>query len=776
MIFLLLILGKVNYALNMLWEEMDVRGVVVFDSDGDGRDEVYAMKNFDGVGSTLIKKTEKGEWFYRARYPGDVGSLVGVFDCDGDGVEEIFTRKTENDTAYLYILSPDGRIKKKKFISTGKDRDGDGKWSGYVDGVLPFDHNGDGIYEILCVYDVGWDASPRGIVLIDGRTFENIWNFRIGPSISTQHDVFIADMNGDGYDDIVVGGFAYNNGNVTDISDDYHTYVHVISNQGKLLWQWKGRKGIGKAIVAVGDIGWDFRKEVILIDKSFGGGRNIPDTIYIFNNKGEMMAKRGFFMTFSNSIQLSDVDFNTKKEIVVGVIGESKGQLLLLDHNLNILKFAKIFKENKGLEPIKVVDLNRDGEEEIIAIAGNSAGRAINPEKIVILDRYFNIKAIDEFKGSEILTLKDEDIFRLILIKGTGFSIYSYEKKPFRLVFKLSNPFILSIFIIILLLLGFYGGVVITRRKRRILIKSLDSLNSGICILGPGNKVIYKNAVFDRVINGKRFEKLLSEIKKGRSVKEKIKKNGVYYYISIFNKEDITTIILSPEPYREYAERIFRWAELAKHFTHSIKNQIWGVLMGIEEVGRKVRKKELKEILSEIHEEINKIITSANNLSAFSKLPEPVIKRGDLNKLVEKVVNKFKGRFKDVNFIFQKGELPPLNFDEKLTEIAIENILKNAVESLEEKRTILIGTFVEELPDSRKRKIKRYASLMIQDTGRGIPKEIIKRVGEPYFTTKRQGSGLGIYITKQILKEQGAELYLSSKEGKGTRVTIRFPL
>ncbi len=65
---------------------------------------------------------------------------------------------------------------------------------------------------------------------------------------------------------------------------------------------------------------------------------------------------------------------------------------------------------------------------------------------------------------------------------------------------------------------------------------------------------------------------------------------------------------------------------------------------------------------------------------------------------------------------------------------------------------------------------------MIQDTGRGIPKEIIKRVGEPYFTTKRQGSGLGIYITKQILKEQGAELYLSSKEGKGTRVTIRFPL
>jgi signal transduction histidine kinase len=62
-----------------------------------------------------------------------------------------------------------------------------------------------------------------------------------------------------------------------------------------------------------------------------------------------------------------------------------------------------------------------------------------------------------------------------------------------------------------------------------------------------------------------------------------------------------------------------------------------------------------------------------------------------------------------------------------------------------------------------------------KDTGEGIKEEDLERVFEPYFTTKKNGIGLGLAITRRIVRAHGGEVILKSESGKGTEVTIKIP-
>ena len=67
--------------------------------------------------------------------------------------------------------------------------------------------------------------------------------------------------------------------------------------------------------------------------------------------------------------------------------------------------------------------------------------------------------------------------------------------------------------------------------------------------------------------------------------------------------------------------------------------------------------------------------------------------------------------------------------------------------------------------------------LTVRDEGRGIPEEIMSRIKEPFFTTRREsgGTGLGLYIVDSIIKEHRGELTFSSGSGRGTRAVVAFP-
>jgi signal transduction histidine kinase len=70
---------------------------------------------------------------------------------------------------------------------------------------------------------------------------------------------------------------------------------------------------------------------------------------------------------------------------------------------------------------------------------------------------------------------------------------------------------------------------------------------------------------------------------------------------------------------------------------------------------------------------------------------------------------------------------------------------------------------------------QQFAMLTLQDTGRGMPEEVVEKVFVPFYTTKIGGTGLGMVFVRQIVDEHRGVITLESKVGRGTTVTIRLP-
>jgi signal transduction histidine kinase len=104
--------------------------------------------------------------------------------------------------------------------------------------------------------------------------------------------------------------------------------------------------------------------------------------------------------------------------------------------------------------------------------------------------------------------------------------------------------------------------------------------------------------------------------------------------------------------------------------------------------------------------------------------------------------------------------------DDKRIQQAILNVLLNAIQALSKGGTIEIC-----LDDNPK-----YAVLVVEDNGGGIPKKNLKEVTKPFFSTKKHGSGLGMSIVNTIVQEHGGKLEIESTLGSGTRVLVSIPL
>jgi signal transduction histidine kinase len=101
-----------------------------------------------------------------------------------------------------------------------------------------------------------------------------------------------------------------------------------------------------------------------------------------------------------------------------------------------------------------------------------------------------------------------------------------------------------------------------------------------------------------------------------------------------------------------------------------------------------------------------------------------------------------------------------------LLKVAIAHLVRNALEATSPQGEIHVTTMVD----------PSHTSLVIRDTGRGMPPEVLSKIFEPYFTTKVGGTGLGMVFVRQIIDEHRGTIDLASEVGQGTTVTIRLPI
>ena len=110
--------------------------------------------------------------------------------------------------------------------------------------------------------------------------------------------------------------------------------------------------------------------------------------------------------------------------------------------------------------------------------------------------------------------------------------------------------------------------------------------------------------------------------------------------------------------------------------------------------------------------------------------------------------------------------IPRIEFDARLVKQALLNLVQNAFAAMDDGGRLLIYSKNE----------GDFISLIIKDTGCGIPEEKLSKIFEPYFTTKASGTGLGLTLVYKIMKEHNGDIHVKSEVGKGTEFILEFPV
>jgi PAS domain S-box-containing protein len=141
----------------------------------------------------------------------------------------------------------------------------------------------------------------------------------------------------------------------------------------------------------------------------------------------------------------------------------------------------------------------------------------------------------------------------------------------------------------------------------------------------------------------------------------------------------------------------------------------------------------------------------------------------DLNECLEKTVAVLRRQLPDsITVVMKLRAIPRVQcFRGQMTQVFL-NLIQNAIEAIERKGRIIL----------RSRKKGSHVIIEVEDTGRGMPPDVKKRVFEPFFTTKEigQGLGLGLSVSAMIVQNHGGEIRVESTAGKGTLFQIQLPL
>jgi signal transduction histidine kinase len=145
------------------------------------------------------------------------------------------------------------------------------------------------------------------------------------------------------------------------------------------------------------------------------------------------------------------------------------------------------------------------------------------------------------------------------------------------------------------------------------------------------------------------------------------------------------------------------------------------------------------------------------------------LKSGDFNAFIREIAEFTAYELSDaeVDLELELDEnLPFLEFDGQVMKQALLNLIQNAQAAMPEGGTITVKT---EQKDNN-------AVISIADTGTGIDEKDLAKIFDPYFTTKEQGSGLGLTMVFKIIREHRGDITVDSKERKGTCFTITLPI
>jgi len=222
------------------------------------------------------------------------------------------------------------------------------------------------------------------------------------------------------------------------------------------------------------------------------------------------------------------------------------------------------------------------------------------------------------------------------------------------------------------------------------------------------------------------------------------------------------------------AQRMAAWREVARRIAHEIKNPLTPIQLSAQRLRKRYLDKlpedeaVFDECTKTIVKQVEELKGMVNEFSSFARMPASQPTPNHLNGIIRETLVLFQEAHKDVHFAFIPEHLPILNVDRDQMKRVMINLIKNSLAAIDGEGEIKIVTSY----DPKLQMVR----LEVSDDGCGIPEEDKGRLFEPYFSTRKTGTGLGLTIVNAIIADHNGYIRVRDNEPKGTTFLIELPV
>jgi signal transduction histidine kinase len=218
------------------------------------------------------------------------------------------------------------------------------------------------------------------------------------------------------------------------------------------------------------------------------------------------------------------------------------------------------------------------------------------------------------------------------------------------------------------------------------------------------------------------------------------------------------------------AEHLATLGELAAGLAHEIRNPLAGIAGVGDVMGRELPPESAsRAVLTDVQNEIVHIQNILNDLLSYARPRPPTFHPANLNTTIEQAIllARQQVRARPVKVLFTPDpSLPSVVHDPALIQQVVLNLLLNGIQAIPREGTVEVNLTPED----------GQVLICVKDNGRGIPPEALPKIFKPFFTTRKEGTGLGLSLANGIVQSHGGTIEARSTPGQGTQFRIHLPI
>ncbi|MTH53125.1 PAS domain S-box protein [Bacillus mangrovi] len=299
-----------------------------------------------------------------------------------------------------------------------------------------------------------------------------------------------------------------------------------------------------------------------------------------------------------------------------------------------------------------------------------------------------------------------------------------------------------------------------------------DMLGKGFTQFMDGDQQQHAMEMLERVLKGI-TDSEVGEISWRTYENQRIYTEMVCIPTSYFGEPAVQVILRDLSEKKKTEELILRSeklsvaGQLAAGIAHEIRNPLTAIKGFLQLM--KTKENQNEQYFEIIFGELNRIELILSELLVLAKPQASVFVKTDMKKLILEVTTllETQANLKGV-YIENRHEREEaiLHGDPNQLKQVFINLIKNAIDAMPNGGKVIISSFFEE----------EEVIIKVQDEGEGIPESVLTKMGDPFFTTKEKGTGLGLMITYNIIENHSGKVSLISEPGTGTTFTLAFPI